>query len=82
MYPTERMLPTLFSDMKCVFKVYTVVNMSVLVSKLNFCTDVKPCNQKKHTSKQNISLVRQEDVKCWHCKVRLSTPYQNNLFPS
>jgi len=34
------------------------VNMSVSVSKLRFYICVNPCNQKKkHTSKQNISLL-------------------------
>jgi len=47
MYPTEHMLPTLYYDMKCVFKVHKVVNMSVLVSELSFYIDVNPCNQKK-----------------------------------
>jgi len=74
------MLPTLYSDIKCVFKVHEVVNMSVSVSKLSSCTDVNPCNQKKHTTKHNVSLVRQEDIKMLACKVRLSTPYKNNYF--
>jgi len=57
--------------------------MSVSVSKFSFYTDVNPCDQKKkHTTMQNISLVRQEDIKMLACKVQLSTPYQNNLFPS
>jgi len=37
--------------------------MSVSMSKLSFCADVNPCNQKKHPTKQNISLVREEDIK-------------------
>ena len=46
------------------FKVCKVVNMSVSMSKLSFYTDVNPCNQKKkHPTKQNISLVREEDIK-------------------
>jgi len=45
-------------------KVCKVVNMSVSMSKLSFYTDVKPCNQKKkHPIRQNISLVREEDIK-------------------
>jgi len=47
MYPTECMLPTLYSDMKCVFKVHKAAKMSVSVSKLSFYIDVNPCNQKK-----------------------------------
>ena len=82
MYPTECMLPTLHFDMKCLFKVHKVVNMSVSVRKLCFYTNVNPCNWKKHTTKQNVSLVRQEDTKMLTWKVRLSTPYQNNLFLS
>jgi len=35
--------------------------MSVSVSKLIFYTDVTPCHQKPYT-KQNISLVREEDI--------------------
>jgi len=34
------------------------------MSKLSFYTDVNPCNQKKkHPTRQNISLVREEDIK-------------------
>jgi len=36
-----------------------------------------PVTRRKHTTKQNISLVRQEDIKMLACKVRLSTPYQS-----
>ena len=45
MYPTECILPTLYSDMICVFKVHKVVNMSVSVSKLSFYIDVFSPNQ-------------------------------------
>ena len=50
-------------------KVCKVVNMPVSMSKLSFYTDVNPCNQKKnipekkHTIKQNISLVTEKDIK-------------------
>jgi len=43
--------------------------MPVSMSKLSFYTDVNPCNQKKnipekkHTIKQNISLVTEKDIK-------------------
>jgi len=39
------------------------VNMSISVSKLSFYTDVNPCSQKQHTTKQNNSLIIQEDFK-------------------
>jgi len=46
------------------FKVCKVVKKSLSMSKLSFCTDVNPCNQKKkHPTNQNISLVRKENIK-------------------
>jgi len=53
------------------FKVYKVVNTSVLVSKLHFYTDVNPCHQKNHTTKQNISLVKEEDIKMLALKIKI-----------
>jgi len=44
-------------------RVYKVVNMSVSVSKLSFYADVNPCHQENNTTKQNISLVREWDIK-------------------
>ena len=41
-----------------------VLTCPLLMSKLSFYTDVNPCNQKKkHPTRQNISLVREEDIK-------------------
>jgi len=31
-----------------------------------------PVTRRKHTTKQNISLVRQKDIKMFACKVRLT----------
>jgi len=50
---------------------------SVSMSKFSFYTDFNPCNQKKkHPIRQNISLVREEDIKMLALQSKiLSTPY-------
>jgi len=53
------------------FKVCKVVNMSVSMSKLSFCTDVNPFNQKKNIALSRIFHWQERKIsKCWHCKVK------------